>query len=330
MSPIEVPLLHARHCRRCERPFAICCACDRGYCYGSRCCSEQARREQRWAAKRRHQQTPQGRADNARHPRDHRARRRQGVRDRSSASSSASVTLPQQPPRIRTVRGVERPWEIACERRNSVPVRCVVCAATSPWIDPGGGGELSHARCRHHRRDASPLLRRALEDRHHRCAASGPSRCHPPGGQPPDGTPRATPATAPPDRSLPAVAETDARHLSTAARHGAASHAARAGVHGRCGAIAAALAPAASPRPQRGLRTLAMPARRRRTGRLGRLRLRPGRSSQAAPVGLRADPQLLTSPLRRAVLRPVAEQLPCRPPARLRVLRRRAASAAQR
>jgi hypothetical protein len=61
MPALEAPVLHLRHCRRCGRPFAICCSCDHGYRYGSRACSQAARREQCREAKRRHQRTPHGR-----------------------------------------------------------------------------------------------------------------------------------------------------------------------------------------------------------------------------------------------------------------------------
>jgi len=77
MAAAEAPVLHLRYCRRCGLPFTVCCSCDRGYRYGSRACSEAARREQRRAAKRCHQQTSHGREDNARHQREYRARRRQ-------------------------------------------------------------------------------------------------------------------------------------------------------------------------------------------------------------------------------------------------------------
>jgi hypothetical protein len=73
----EVAVLHPRFCRRCGRPLAICCGCDRGYAYGSRACSEAARRERHREAKRRNLKTPQGRANNARHQREYQARRRQ-------------------------------------------------------------------------------------------------------------------------------------------------------------------------------------------------------------------------------------------------------------
>ncbi len=53
MSSSEVAVLHARHCRGCERSFFICCGCDRGHRYGSRGCSETAVRQRRREAKRR-------------------------------------------------------------------------------------------------------------------------------------------------------------------------------------------------------------------------------------------------------------------------------------
>ena len=141
MPSSEAAVLHPRHCRRCQRPFAICCSCDRGHCYGSHCCSQAARREQRKAAKTRHQKTPHGREDNARHQREHRARRRAGtVRDRSSQPESGSATLPAQPPQVRAQRAlIERPWEVACETRVQSPGCAVWCAtAQAPGRTPSG------------------------------------------------------------------------------------------------------------------------------------------------------------------------------------------------
>src|SRR4029077_446800 len=160
MPSSEVPVLHTRHCRCCERPFAICCGCDRGHRYGSPSCSETSRRQLRRESKRRQLQTPHGRENNARHQREYRARRRSGgafVRVPSSREVQGSATLTAEPlPTCLPQVASERPWEVACEQRAPTVSRCVVCSGTSEWTDPEGAGEVSHARCRSRVRDSSP------------------------------------------------------------------------------------------------------------------------------------------------------------------------------
>lgn len=48
-SSRRVAVLHARNCRGCERPFSICCGCDRGHVYGSDHCRDEAKKKRRYA-----------------------------------------------------------------------------------------------------------------------------------------------------------------------------------------------------------------------------------------------------------------------------------------
>jgi len=181
-SPREVAFVHARNCRECERPFSICCGCDRGHVYGSDDCRNEAGKRRRREASARHRKTAAGRENNARHQREHRERRRR-VSDPSSAQGCPAATLTSSPParasRVRPGRLVEVPCD---ERTTEHWQQCVECRGTSEWSDPWGGGRVSHARCRDQRRDPAPLLRRALEDRHDRDGQGRPPRRRTGGG----------------------------------------------------------------------------------------------------------------------------------------------------
>jgi hypothetical protein len=65
-----------RQCNRCGALFCICVSCDRGQRYCSDECRSQARREQVRAAKRRHQQSKEGKEDHRDRQRDYRERER--------------------------------------------------------------------------------------------------------------------------------------------------------------------------------------------------------------------------------------------------------------
>jgi hypothetical protein len=71
----EVPL-RQRLCRAagCRGVFYVCRCCDRGQRYCSERCREKARREQRRAANRRHQESPEGRLDHRDRQREYRRR----------------------------------------------------------------------------------------------------------------------------------------------------------------------------------------------------------------------------------------------------------------
>jgi hypothetical protein len=70
--------------------------------------------------------------------------------------------------------------------------------AVSPALSNSSGPQLRPL-CRDRRRDPTPVLRRALADRHHRLAARRPSRCRPPSTAPRARSPAATATPAAPD-----------------------------------------------------------------------------------------------------------------------------------
>jgi hypothetical protein len=82
----------------CRMVFHICRSCDRGQRYCSDTCQQQARQRQRREAKRRHQQSPEGRQDHRDHQRAYRFRNRlkKSVSDQGSAPppDCASIGMP--------------------------------------------------------------------------------------------------------------------------------------------------------------------------------------------------------------------------------------------
>lgn len=88
-------LLRQRQCRveSCGAVFYLCSSCDRGQRYCSERCREKARREQRRAANRRHQESDEGRLDHRDRQREYRLRTVQRVTDQGSGSEVSSPTL---------------------------------------------------------------------------------------------------------------------------------------------------------------------------------------------------------------------------------------------
>lgn len=76
MARTEPDSLRARWCRRGGELFLVCRSCDRGQQYCSEACREPARQAQKAAARRRHQESPEGRADHRDHQRALRERQR--------------------------------------------------------------------------------------------------------------------------------------------------------------------------------------------------------------------------------------------------------------
>ncbi len=87
------------HAQRCGALFHICRPCYRGQRYCSDPCRQVSRREQRRAANRRHQQSPEGRLDHRDRQRAYRQLRLAGrVTDQGSAPGSASGSMAQRDP----------------------------------------------------------------------------------------------------------------------------------------------------------------------------------------------------------------------------------------
>ena len=90
-------LLRQRICRGagCGAVFWICRHCDRGHRYCGERCRRKARRQQRRAANRRHQQSPEGRLDHRDRQRAYRerCRHRARVTDQPSPPTSGSDSI---------------------------------------------------------------------------------------------------------------------------------------------------------------------------------------------------------------------------------------------
>lgn len=123
----QVPL-RQRFCRApaCGGAFYVCRCCDRGQRYCSKGCRDQARREQRREANRRHQRSEEGRLDHRDRQREYRRRlagRRvtdQGSREEVCASTLPLLLLPA----VEAVGGA---------------VMCCVCGRRGTLIDPFTG-----------------------------------------------------------------------------------------------------------------------------------------------------------------------------------------------
>ena len=89
-------VLRRRACNRCDVVFWICPRCDRGQRYCSLLCRNQARRQQRRFANRRHQQSPEGRQDHRDRQREY--RRRSRIKARVTDQGSAVVAFPGKIP----------------------------------------------------------------------------------------------------------------------------------------------------------------------------------------------------------------------------------------
>lgn len=111
--------------RDCGALFYICRPCYRGQRYCSQACRQVSRREQRRAANRRHQQSPEGRLDHRDRQRAYRlARVRVRVTDQGSALESASGSIAQRDP-IGPEPG----------RRESRGVCCIVCGRRGEFLE---------------------------------------------------------------------------------------------------------------------------------------------------------------------------------------------------
>jgi hypothetical protein len=106
--------------------FYVCSRCDRGQRYCTERCRAKARREQRRAANRRHQQSPEGRLDHRDRQREYRRRliaRRVTDQGSDAAISFSTLPLPSPPP---------------LDRCGSEPV-CRICGSAGVLIDPFSG-----------------------------------------------------------------------------------------------------------------------------------------------------------------------------------------------
>ena len=91
MAQSERDALRMRRCRGCWEFFLVCRRCDRGQQYCSGACREPARQAQLRAARLRHPESPEGRADHRDHQRALRERRR--VMDHPSEAAAVAEIL---------------------------------------------------------------------------------------------------------------------------------------------------------------------------------------------------------------------------------------------
>ena len=140
-----------KSCRRCNRPFAICAACDRGHAYCSPGCRAAARQACLRAARRRHRASPEGRLDHRDHQRAYRAR----VRDHSSRHPSPAATL--------SADTLTEPSALLAGA-----TRCMVYGRESTWLLPPHwpirrvSSETRYDHARATRRDSAPQQRDIL------------------------------------------------------------------------------------------------------------------------------------------------------------------------
>lgn len=144
MTEWERPLRQRRCCaRNCGALFWICRSCDRGHRYCSRPCRRLHRREQLRQANRRHQQSPEGRADHRDRQRAYRCRlRARGVTDQGRQPHRRSLTL-QRLPTVVSAAGESRvAIREECRVRNRFAFRsrfqavCIGCGRGNRFVDP--------------------------------------------------------------------------------------------------------------------------------------------------------------------------------------------------
>jgi len=140
-------VLRQRVCRgrECHAVFWICRHCDRGQCYCSPACRDQARLEQRRRANCRHQRSPEGRLDHRDRQRDYRQRLAQrALQARVTDQGSLSITSPVNMREwdTRSMRTAIQPSPAAVfarrgpEDRPGHRLHCAICGRRGRFVDP--------------------------------------------------------------------------------------------------------------------------------------------------------------------------------------------------
>ena len=144
-------VLRQRSCCKCHAVFWICSHCDRGQRYCSTFCRVPARRQQRRCANRRHQQSPEGRADHRDRQREYRHRRRRiraRVTDHGSASISSPRNIPSWDSRSASTAAQRASvaafaltralpvWRKESDQQRPPFLRCVGCGRSGQFVDP--------------------------------------------------------------------------------------------------------------------------------------------------------------------------------------------------
>lgn len=136
-------------CKECQALFFICRSCYRGHCYCGDACRRKARRRQLREAKRRHQQSEEGRLDHRDRQQAYLKRKAQAhfVTDQSSQPQSlcgSLVPVGLEPPLA--TQAVPEPAPEKCrepqersdilERVRSGMVVCIICGRSGRFINP--------------------------------------------------------------------------------------------------------------------------------------------------------------------------------------------------
>jgi len=121
----------------CGAVFYLCPHCDRGQRYCSSRCRERSRRLQRREANRRHQQSPEGRADHRDRQREYRKRQCARVTDQSSLRDSPCVNL-MAPPAFEPLAETPEPDPPTPPGAELAPgwVVCQICGRRGRWLNP--------------------------------------------------------------------------------------------------------------------------------------------------------------------------------------------------
>lgn len=134
------------HFPSCGAVFYLCRHCDRGQRYCSARCREKALRLQRREANRRHQQSPEGRADHRDRQREYRVRlkarshpARASVTDPSSLRLSPCANVIAPSAELAEIGFMPDPQPAAAAEVGDGGVLCQICARRGRWIDPFAG-----------------------------------------------------------------------------------------------------------------------------------------------------------------------------------------------
>lgn len=120
----------------CRALFWLCRRCDRGQRYCSLVCRAKARRRQRRAANRRHQQSPEGRLDHRDRQRAWRRRLQTRVTDQGSVPVVCPASSGCEEKSVLAVRARCALAPAAPEPKPVLPPRCRVCGRPGRFIDP--------------------------------------------------------------------------------------------------------------------------------------------------------------------------------------------------
>ena len=141
----SIVVLRQRTCRAegCGALFFICRSCDRGQSYCSQPCRRLQRRQQCRAANRRHQQSPEGRADHRDRQREYRQRQQQArVTDQRRQPYSSSFRLWEplaaysKPRSFVRRRQENRPAGTFLGSRPGFRPTCIRCGRAGRFVDP--------------------------------------------------------------------------------------------------------------------------------------------------------------------------------------------------